>query len=57
MSKDAWDLAKADAEVERILALSDEEVLAEIRKEGGDPEIIAAESRLMFDRILGRRPH
>lgn len=40
----------ADAEVARILSMSDDEILAEVRSEGGDPEKIALEGRLTFER-------
>ena len=40
------------AEVERIMALSDEEIKAELIKDGEDPELIAAECRILFERVL-----
>lgn len=42
----------ADALVEDILNMSDEEVLAEFRDDGGDPERHAAEMRSMFENSL-----
>lgn len=44
--------AQVDAEVERILSLSDEEVLAECRAEGRDPEQIATEMRAIFEKAV-----
>lgn len=44
--------SSADAEVARILNLSDEEILAEVRAEGGDPEKIALEGRLIAERAI-----
>ena len=45
---------EADKEVARILNLSDEEVLDEVRAEGHDPEQVAAEMRALFERTLAR---
>jgi hypothetical protein len=42
----------ADEFVEDILNLSDDEVLAEFREDGGDPERHAAEMRSMFENRL-----
>jgi hypothetical protein len=41
-----------DEEIERILRMSDEEILAEVRAEGRDPEQIAREGRAIFERVL-----
>jgi len=41
-----------DAEIDRILGLSDDEVLAECRANGEDPEQIATEMRTIFDRTV-----
>ena len=38
--------------VEDIIAMSDEEILAEAREDGWDPEAIAAEGRALFDRAV-----
>lgn len=45
-------LAIADAQVERIMAMSDEEVLAMVKAEGRDPEQIAIEMRAIFERAV-----
>lgn len=37
--------------VEDILSLTDEEVIAEIIEDGGDPDKIATDMRLMFERV------
>jgi hypothetical protein len=42
----------ADREVERILALSDEEVLAEVRAEGRDPVQVANEMRNAAEAVI-----
>lgn len=42
----------ADEFVEDILSMSDEEVLAEFREDGGDPEQHASEMRAMFENSL-----
>ena len=42
----------ANALVEDILALSDEEVLAEFIEDGGDPEALAARMRGIFERAV-----
>lgn len=44
--------AICDAQVERVMAMSDEEVLAECRAEGRDPEQIAIEMRAIFERAV-----
>jgi hypothetical protein len=41
-----------DTEIDRILGLSDDEVLAECRASGEDPEQIATEMRAIFDRTV-----
>jgi hypothetical protein len=41
----------ADAIVEDILNLSDEEILEEMREDGKDPEQVAVEMRVLFDRV------
>lgn len=41
-----------DAEVERILAMSDDEILAEVRAAREDPEQIASQMRALFERIV-----
>lgn len=55
LSLSEWKEAQADAEVERILAMSDDEVLAEVRAEGLDPEVVAAEMQAMVNKLLGRK--
>lgn len=40
-----------DPEIERILTMPDEEVLAEFRAAGGDPDQHAAEMRRLFDQV------
>jgi hypothetical protein len=41
-----------DEEIDRILRMSDEEILAEVIAEGRDPEQIAREGRAIFERVL-----
>lgn len=41
-----------DTEIDRILGLSDDEVLAECRANGEDPEQTATEMRAIFDRAV-----
>lgn len=48
------DGAKEDAEVERILALSDDQVLAECRAEGIDPAEVGAQARAAFERAVAQ---
>lgn len=45
---------QADAEVQRILSLTDEEVLAEARLQGIDPEAEAAKCRRMIAAAIAR---
>jgi len=45
-------LEEADAEVARIMAMSDEELLAEARANGEDPEAIAAAMRDMVAEMI-----
>lgn len=56
MTKTEWREAEVDAEVERILAMSDDEIIAEAVAEGMDPEIVAAEMQAMVSKLLGRKP-
>lgn len=42
----------ADALIEDIMALSDEEVLEELRESGVDPERHAAEMRAIFEKAV-----
>ena len=44
-----------DDEIERLLTISDEELLAEVIAAGDDPEEIARECRAIFERALA--PH
>lgn len=46
----------ADALVEDILSLSDEEILAEFREDGIDLEQNAAEMRALFERVVRENP-
>lgn len=48
----AWQgiAAAVEEDVERILAMSDEDVLAECRANGDDPDRIAAECRTLLER-------
>lgn len=39
-------------EIARIMSMSDEEILAEVRTEGGDPAQIAAEGLAIFERAV-----
>lgn len=43
-----------DAELERILAMSDEEILAECIANGEDPAEVAREGRAIFERALAQ---
>jgi hypothetical protein len=40
-----------DALVEDILAASDEEILAETKQDGEDPESVAAAMRALFEKV------
>lgn len=42
----------ADAQVERIMRMSDAEVLAEIRRYGEDPAEVAVRLRAQFDAVM-----
>lgn len=44
-----WD---RDAEIERILTMPDDKLLAEVIAEGGDPHVIAEQERARFREIL-----
>lgn len=46
-----------EQEIERILGLSDEAILEEVRAEGGDPEQIATEIRALVEPILTPEEH
>ena len=50
-ARDALDRL-ADAFVEDILGLSDEEILAEMREDNRDPEKLADEMRTLFERTI-----
>lgn len=41
-----------DALVEDILSLTDEEILAEVIEDGGDPKVIADRMRLDFEGLI-----
>jgi hypothetical protein len=41
-----------DAEIERILAMSDEEIIAEVRREGLNPELEARYMRKLFENAV-----
>lgn len=43
-----------DDEVERIMAMSAEEIIAELRADGLDPEKVAAEGRAALDRAIAQ---
>lgn len=43
-----------DAEVERLLAMTDEEIIAEIEAEGRDPNVVAEEVRGIFERAIAK---
>ena len=45
-----------DLEVERILAMTDEEVLAEVLAEGRDPAADAQRVRELFEQVAARHP-
>jgi hypothetical protein len=47
-------IAPPDPELERILAMSDDEILAEVIAAGDDPEEIARECRAIFERALAQ---
>lgn len=45
-----------DPELERILAMSDEEILDEMIASGDDPEVVAKGMRELFERVLAQEP-
>jgi hypothetical protein len=45
-----------DAEVERVLAMSDEEIVADCIARGEDPAAIAEECRAIFERAIAAAP-
>jgi hypothetical protein len=57
MTEREWQEAQADAECERLMAMSDEEIIAHVRAQGLDPEIMAAETQAIFEKLIGRKKH
>ena len=53
---DAEKMGAFDPEIERILAMSDDEILAEVLAAGDDPDQIARDLRAMFDRVVLEHP-
>ena len=47
-------LIAADAEVERIMALSDDELFAEVRAGGEEPKEVAAQVRAILERAMAQ---
>lgn len=43
---------EADREIDRILAMSDDEILDQAIADGIDPEVLAAEMRAMFECVV-----
>lgn len=52
---ETWDAIQAEMEKDRIEALSDDEVAAEIRAAGGDPEAIGRRGAELAKKLLAER--